>query len=125
MATQQQNFLYNLFTQKYGWSPASARGAVASLSGESSVGLNTGVYQGEGGYGASGTPWDNFGNPIRPATETAGGIANWNGSRATAFYDYANRNGLDPNSLQVQGDYVAQTAPGYGNGFNRDRAVGR
>ncbi|MDQ6703925.1 MAG: phage tail tip lysozyme [Pseudomonadota bacterium] len=95
-----------------GWSQNAAHAMVATLSGESGKGLNTGVYQGEGGYGPAGTDWGKLGSAS--AAETAGGIANWNGARAVAFRDWAVSNGKDPNSFNAQIEYVDKEARQYG-----------
>ncbi|MGB6372830.1 MAG: phage tail tip lysozyme [Methylocella sp.] len=99
---------YNFFTGK-GWSPNAAHAMVATLSGESGQGLNTGVYQGEGGFGPAGTTWDRLGT-VPAAAEVAGGIANWNTARASAFNSWASSKGVDPNSFPAQLEYVHEEA---------------
>lgn len=96
------------FFQAHGWSPPAAKAMVATIVGESGPHLNTGVYQGEGGFGPAGTTWDRLGTV--PAKETAAGIANWNGARAVAARDFATAHGQNPASLDTQLQFLDSEA---------------
>ena len=102
---------YNYFVGK-GWSANASHAMVATLSGESGRTLNTGAYQGEGGFGPSGTSWDRLGGVH--AAEAASGIANWNTPRAMALKSWATANGKDPSSFNTQLEYVDKEARQYG-----------
>lgn len=81
-------YAYDYLQKKYGYTPAQAAGIIGNLMQESTFMTNA-RNKGDGSDGSDSV-----------------GIGQWNGDRGRAMLGYAKSNGLDPNKLDTQLDFL-------------------